>query len=126
MEILLFYKVVGSTLTTPAAGLAALRALVYGLAAVAVITLVERYFRIIIPVILFSQFRYLGDGIQATYPHRILLGYAMAMGMPVALSLLALPPTNGKKSMMCLIVILTAIACFLVSARGVWTGMALA
>src|SRR5882757_8733896 len=92
MEILLFYKVVGSTLITPAAGLAALRALVYGLAAVAVVTLIERYFRIILPVILFSQFRYLGDGIQATYPHRILLGYAMAMAMPVALSLLDLAP----------------------------------
>jgi O-antigen ligase len=125
MEILLFYKVVGSTLTTPAAGLAALRALVYGLAAVAVVTLIERYFRIILPVILFSQFRYLGDGIQATYPHRILLGYAMAMGMPVALSLLDLAPTKRQKSWMWGVVFLTAVACFLADSRGGWMGMAI-
>jgi O-antigen ligase len=125
VEILLFYKVVGSTLTTPAAGLAALRALVYGLAAVAVVALLERYFRIILPVILFSHFRYLMDGIQSTYPHRILLGYAMAMGMPVALSLLDLAPTKRQKSMMWLVVILTAVACFLADSRGGWIGMAI-
>jgi O-antigen ligase len=125
VEILLFYKVVGSTLTTPGAGLAALRALVYGLAAVAVVALIERYFRIILPVILFSHFRYLMDGIQSTYPHRILLGYAMAMGMPVALSLLDLAPTKRQKSMMWLVVVLTAVACFLADSRGGWIGMAI-
>jgi hypothetical protein len=125
VEILLFYKVVGSTLTTPGAGLAALRALVYGLAAVAVVALIERYFRIILPVILFSHFRYLMDGIQSTYPHRILLGYAMAMGMPVALSLLDLAPTKRQKSMMWGVVILTAVACFLADSRGGWIGMAI-
>jgi O-antigen ligase len=126
VEILLFYKLVGSTLTTPKAGLAALRALVYGLAAVAVVAVIERYFRIILPVILFSHFRYLLDGIQSTYPHRILLGYAMAMGMPVALSLLDLAPTKRQKLLMWGVVVLTAVACFLADSRGGWIGMVIA
>jgi hypothetical protein len=125
VEILLFYKLVGSTLTTPKAGLAALRALVYGLAAVAVVAVIERYFRIILPVILFSHFRYLLDGIQSTYPHRILLGYAMAMGMPIALSLLDLAPTKRQKILMWAVVVLTAVACFLADSRGGWIGMAI-
>jgi O-Antigen ligase len=125
VEILLFYRVVGSTLTTPAAGLAALRALVYGLACVAVVALIERYFRIILPVILFSHFKYLLDGIQSTYPHRILLGYAMAMGMPVALSLLDLAPSKKQKWWMWVVVFLTAAACFLADSRGGWIGMAI-
>jgi O-antigen ligase len=125
VETFLFYRMVGSTLITPGAGLAALRALVYGLAAVAVVALMERYFRIVVPVILFSHFRYLLDGIQSTYPHRILLGFAMAMGSPIALALVDLAPSKRQKWLMWLVVFLTAVACFLADSRGGWIGMAI-
>jgi hypothetical protein len=125
-EIVLFYWIAGSTLKDPEAAVAALRALVYGLTAVAVITLGERYIGIDLPVVLFSHFHYLGDGFQSTYPHRILLGYAMAMGMPIALSLLDLAPSKRAKWVMWLIVVLMAVACFLADSRGGWIGMVIA
>ena len=88
-------------------------------------TLGERYVGIDLPAILFSHFRYLGDGFQSTYQHRILLGYAMAMGMPIALSLLDLAPSKWEKWLMWLVVLLTAVACFLADSRGGWIGMAI-
>ncbi len=125
-EVMLFYWMAGSALTTPESALGALRALVYGLAVVALITLGERYIGVDLPVILFSHFHYLNDRFQSTYPHAILLGYAMAMGMPIALSLLDFAPSKWEKRVMMLIVILTAVACFLADSRGGWIGIAIA
>jgi hypothetical protein len=125
-EIVLFYWMAGSAFRGPEAAVDALRASVYGLAVVAVITLGERYVGVDLPVVLFSNFHYLGDGFQATYPHRILLGYAMAMGMPIALSLLDLTRSKREKWLMWLVVVLTAVACFLADSRGGWIGMAIA
>jgi hypothetical protein len=125
-EIVLFYWMAGSAFRGPESAVAALRALVYGLAVVGLITLGERYLGVDLPVVIFSHFHYLGDGFQATYPHRILLGYAMAMGMPIALSLLDLSRSKREKWVMWLVVILTAVACFLADSRGGWIGMAIA
>jgi O-antigen ligase len=125
-EIVLFYWMAGAAFATEEAAVAGLRALVYGLAVVALITLGERYLGVDLPVVLFSHFHYLGDRFQSTYPHAILLGFAMAMGMPIALSLLDLAASKWEKRVMMTIVFLTAVACFLADSRGGWIGMAFA
>jgi O-antigen ligase len=125
IETVLFYRIASSILTSPEAGLSALRALCFGLTAVAVVTVVERYTGINLPVILVSSFKYLNDGFQSTYPHRILLGYAMAMGLPITLCLVDLARTKKQQRLVWLIAFLLAVACFLADSRGGWIGMAI-
>jgi O-antigen ligase len=65
-------------------------------------------------------------GAQGTYPHRILYGYAMAMGVPVAMSLLDGSGSKRTKRLLWLGICLMAATCYFSTSRGPWLGLAIA
>ncbi len=126
IEAVLFVQLARAALPTAEVRLATLRAVVVALFFVALIAFVERYGGVNLPVLVFAHFKYCYDGIQSTYPHRILLGYAMAMGVPLALFLIDRASDRRARRPWWLILVALVVACFLADSRGGWIGMALA
>lgn len=125
LETVLFYYVCRAALSVPGTVEAAARAVVLSLVAVAGVAGVERYAHISLPYELFAQFHHCNNGVQSTYPHRILLGYAMAMGLP--LSLLLIGRADGRRRLGWWAALFALVgACFLADSRGGWLGMAMA
>lgn len=129
IEVVIFYILASkySRLTDDCTGV--LSAFCYGLAAVAGLAFIEKYLRInlfasILPVGS-AEFAESGD-IVSTYPHRILLGYAMAMGIPLALALGAHSRERSRKRLMHLILLLLIGAAYFSNSRGPWLGVVLA
>jgi hypothetical protein len=97
IEILLFYIIV-LTSTRKEDVLGLVRAMATGLTIVAVFAVIERYY-IWNPSDYFPGYTRKAseiDMILSTYPHRILLGAAMAMGFPLVLVLMEMPGSTRK------------------------------
>ena len=125
LETCAFYALAASALTATADRYVALRAATFALFIVAAIALLERYAGVNLPLVALSSFSYNGDGIQSTFPHRILLGFAMAMGTPLALLLLDRAKRKARRIFCWLALFALIAACFLADSRGGWIGMAL-
>lgn len=126
IETVLFIHLSIAALPSLAAARAALRALGVAATAVAAVALVERYTGVSLPAAIFTGFKHCHDGIQSTFPHRILLGYAMAVALPVTLQLFALARTRRGRVAWGGATLAVITACFLADSRGGWLGMALA
>lgn len=126
IETVAYFHLARSALASAAAQAATVRAVTFALLVVAGIAFIERYAGVSLPVLMFANFKYLFDGIQSTYPHRILLGYAMAMGTPLALILIDRAATPAQRLLWWLGLLALVTACFLADSRGGWLGMALA
>ncbi|MFQ5769549.1 MAG: hypothetical protein ACE5HX_03365, partial [bacterium] len=90
-EVIFFYVVISNALESQNDGFRMLRYICFGLTLIACIAGIEKYTG-------FNPVDYIPGYVRnpktlrdviATYPHRILLGSAMAMGWPLALSLTA-------------------------------------
>jgi O-antigen ligase len=125
LETCAFYALAASALTSTENRYVALRAATFALLLVAAIALLERYAGFNLPLVALSSFSYNSDGIQSTFPHRILLGFAMAMGTPLALLLLDRAKRRAQRIFYWLAVFALIATCFLADSRGGWLGMAL-
>ncbi|MGZ5565711.1 MAG: O-antigen ligase family protein [Limisphaerales bacterium] len=65
------------------------------------------------------------DGVSATFRHRILFGYAMAMGFPIALALRDTGERRWKRWLPTIGVLLLLAASYYSGSRGPWVGCAL-
>ena len=124
-ETFVFFHLARYALASAPARVATMRAVAISLVGVAIISLVERYAGVSLPRVVFAQFKHLFDGIQSTYPHRILLGYAMAMGTPLVLLQLDTAATASRRRWWWLGLFAVVTGCFLADSRGGWIGMAL-
>jgi hypothetical protein len=125
LETVFYFQLARFALAAPDAGRKTLRAVTISLAVVAGIAFVERYWAVSLPLLAIPNFKYLGDGIQSSYPHRILLGYAMAMGTPLALLMLDEAATPAARRAWWLVLGAVIGACFFADSRGGWIGMSL-
>lgn len=125
LETVLFYSICRAALSVPGTVAATGKSVVLSLVAVAGVAGVERYAHVSIPYEMFSQFYHCNNGVQSTYPHRILLGYAMAMGLPLALLLIGRSEGRRRLGWWAALAALVG-ACFLADSRGGWLGMAIA
>jgi O-antigen ligase len=125
IETFIYFHLARFALATAAARLATVRAVALSLLLVAGVAFVERYTGVSLPLLVIGHFKYCYDGIQSTYPHRILLGYAMAMGAPLVLMLIDAARTPGRRRGWWLVLFALIGTCFFADSRGGWMGMAL-
>jgi len=129
LETGLFYVVIASALREEEQSLRVLHAAVLGLSLVAILAIIEHY-TAFNPVDRFIP-GYVRDDqgvhdVNSTYQHRILLGTAMAMGLPLAF--VPLWRTGGfrwSRSRIWLVVCLLAAGCYFSMSRGPWIGFGL-
>ena len=127
LEVVVFYRVAYSIMVTNEGSItAAMRATVIGLTTLAAAVMVERYTSFSPLQVMFPGFPNDPDGTQGTYAHRILFGYAMAMGVPIAVCLLELPSTSRMKGFLWTAICLMAAACYFSNSRGPWIGLGIA
>jgi O-antigen ligase len=129
IEAALFYVIVSQYLQRETNPVPLLSGICYGLAAVALFAFIEKYFRInIASALLPTPMASAGEAsdITSTYQHRILLGYAMAMGMPLAMAISSSTQSKTLRWKMSAIAILLIGAAYFSTSRGPWLGLALA
>lgn len=121
VEITLFYIIVVTSIDSEDNAFRLLRYICYALTFVAILAVIERYTGFN-PVDSFipgyvRRGGYRND-VMATYPHRILLGAAMAMGWPIVFTLSNIVEKRRLVSWASLIMILSA--CYFSFSRGPW------
>jgi hypothetical protein len=130
LELFVFYVVISTSLKTRDDARRVLMGAWYGLLLVAALAVVERYTRFN-PVDHFIP-GYARDEVAlrdtiSTYQHRILLGTAMAMGVPLTLLLLRWGSADGRKLPLPWAAVgLFVAACYFSFSRGPWMGLLLA
>jgi hypothetical protein len=121
IEELLLYIMVSTSITSRDALKKGISALCFGLCCVAMLALTERYL----------NFNPLHDrttrsvmwdnrGVTSTYPHRILLGYAMTSGWVLALSLLGITSVARDRRILWGALFLNLAGCYFATSRGPW------
>jgi hypothetical protein len=125
LEIVVFYIIVSRSMTSRDAVVKLLYAVAVGLAFVSVLAAIEKYRGINL-----SRHLLLGWGIgdydiTSTYPHRILLGYAMAMAVPILFALREREQRKRRKWLLTVMVLLAVAGCYFSNSRGPWSGMIL-
>jgi len=124
LEIVLFFMIVSTSLREREVILKVLSAVAVALGVVAVIAGIERRWEINL-----SQYLVLGNGdvnsedITSTYPHRIVLGYAMAMVVPVILAVKDQEPRKKKRLVLWCLLLLAIAGCYFSNSRGPWSGL---
>ncbi len=106
-----------------------LSSICYGLAAVAAVAAIEKEFRFDLVTLISpsgggSPLGTTGD-VAATYPHRILMGYALAMGVPLSMALASYHKDRKPKCIMYGITLLLVAATYFSTSRGPWLGLTL-
>jgi hypothetical protein len=124
IEVVLFYVLITEYVQTESDIVRLLSSICYGLFAVAVVATIDKYLKIDL-VEIFLPFRSSEwkEGITATYPHRILLGYAMVMGLPLSLALSTHIKEITQRRVMNGIAILLIGATYFSMSRGAWIGL---
>ena len=126
LENLMLFVVVSSTLQDRASVLRMLTAIGMGLGGVAVVAMIERFKEINISLeFLLGEGRGLVD-VTATYPHRILLGYAMAMAVPILMAVREHETSPKRQRLILALLLLTVAGCYFANSRGPWSGLLMA
>ena len=130
MEVVVFFVLITAYIQKEPQIVARLLAAVcYGLGAVAVLAAMQKYLNFVpVPALIPDARRaWMEDtDIASTYPHRILFGYAMAMGVPLALALASGISERPKRLRMYGIALLLVAATYLSTSRGPWLGLVIA
>jgi O-antigen ligase len=134
IEVALFYVLISEYIQTEKEIVQLLSCICYGLAAVAIVATIEKYFHVnlVEKVLPSSGAAWIEAGnitagdITSTYPHRILLGYAMVMGVPLSLALSSQFGETRPGRVMYGIALLLIGATYFSMSRGPWLGVALA
>lgn len=126
LESTLFFVVVSKGLRNPGVTQRVAWSVLWALIGVAVIATVEKYTRINVAARFIPGMLDNSKEVTATFRHRILLGYSLAMGFPLALGLWKMAQTRRQRIAANLGMILTPAACYFANSRGAWAGMAMA
>jgi hypothetical protein len=126
-EIILFYIVVSTTLTDAYSVFGAFRALCISTAVIAVLGVVE-YYTQFNPVLQWMGIVEIKEptDVIVTFRHRILFGYAMAMGWPLLLAAAQRVEGRARSIAMTILVMMTIGACYFSGSRGPWFSAAIA
>ncbi|HZM05596.1 MAG TPA: O-antigen ligase family protein [Candidatus Saccharimonadales bacterium] len=129
IETILFYLLISEYVQGEDDVVPLLRGISFGLAGVAIIAVVEKYMHFNpLDKVNLGMVAFKGNGadITSTYPHRILFGYAMAMGIPMVLALSIYVQDVSSKRIYYLIALLLMAADYFSTSRGPWLGLILA
>ena len=127
LEVALFYVLMNLYIMTEPNLLRLVCSICYGLAAVAVLATIEKFSgtnlsELIAPSGGLAEIK---QEITSTYPHRIALGYAMAMGVPLALAASTQFRSARTRRLLYGIALLSIGAAYFSMSRGPWLGMGL-
>lgn len=126
VEIVVFYFMMAKSLQSKEDLMRIVKALTFGLITVACFTWIEKYKSVnYFESILGYNVGDVGD-ITASYRHRILLGYAMAMAIPLVAIQLRHVTTSKQKWFFCIALCVVAAACYFPRSRGPWLGAVIA
>lgn len=126
-EFILYYVIVATSVTNLDDALRTFRTLCFSSTLIAVLATIEYYSGLNPFIAWVGIAQPSGDGdVLVTFQHRILLGYAMAMGWPLLLAL-ALDAPPGRARMLGFAATMAALgSCYFSSSRGPWFAAALA
>jgi len=125
VEAVLFFVLVTVFLQRDGSAVRLLSSICYGLAAAGVLSAGQKYFGLAVPYAVpdsLSQWLESSD-ISSTYPHRILFGYAMAMGVPLAVGLASTFVERGRRYRMHAVAFVLIAAGYFSGSRGPWLGL---
>jgi hypothetical protein len=125
-EFVLFYIIMASVLTDSGAVEKAYRAICWGTSIIAVLGTIE-YYTLFNPFIEWLKIPQPKDenDVLVGFKHRILFGYAMAMGWPLLLAAAHRQQSRGTRRIYFLLTVLTLSACYFSGSRGPWFAAAL-
>jgi hypothetical protein len=131
-EFVLFYVIISTSLTDRESLIGLIKALCIGSAVVAVFGIVEYYGDTNLALLILGVASGLkGDGVEkvgvlVTFQHRILLGYAMAMGWPLFLALAQSAKVRSHYLVLIGFTMADIACCYFSESRGPWCASALA
>jgi hypothetical protein len=125
IEVLLFFTVIASGLRNADAARRVLRAALWGLLIVSMIAIVEKYRGINLAKMLIPSVLDHWNTVSATFRHRILLGYAMAMGFGLAIAMQTLATSRAQRIAATAAMLMLPAACYFSNSRGPWAGLAI-
>jgi hypothetical protein len=123
LEVMLLFYMVSTSLRSTEDVIRVLKGIAVGLACVAVLAFIERRWEFN-----WSRALILGEGtatidIASTYPHRILLGYGMAIGAPIVFALADMEQQKRRKRLLWVAMLLLLATCYFSNSRGPWSGL---
>lgn len=126
LETVLFFFLVAAGFRTRRAIYLAAWSSLAALILVAGIAFVEKYTGQNLAAVLVPGMGDNSISITATFRHRILLGFAMALGFPLALALATDPDSKPRRWFALFGLMMIPAACYFANSRGPWVGCALA
>lgn len=125
LEGLLFFTIAGKALQDRETALRIIRSIIFASICVAFIAFVEKYRGVNLAAAIVPGIPDYPRTVSATYRHRILLGYAMALALPLVLAYAQYVSTRWQKRLVWAGMLLIPAACYFANSRGPWAGMAL-
>ncbi len=125
LENLLYFVMVVTIVRNLNDAFRLVRAMCLGLLGVAILAFIERY-RGYSPMQYFPGYYADPDTVMATFSHRILLGAAMAMGLPLCMFWITRAQGAAERALGWLTALLCIGACFFAHSRGPWMATAMA
>lgn len=123
-EVLIFYVILSLSIRSEEDAMKLLKAAAYGLGVVAFLATIQKYTGFDVFVRLTGSLRTQSDlGVNATYAHRILLGYAMAMAISLVFVLLKDAEGSKQRFRLWALLLLSIGACYFSTSRGPWLGI---
>jgi hypothetical protein len=126
LEVALWFVVIAGSLTERRAIEKTFWAVLLALVAVGTIAAIEKYAQVNLAAKLVAGMVDDPRTVSATFRHRILLGYALAMGFPLALIAQDLAQEKWQRVLGRISLFLLPAACYFSHSRGPWVGCALA
>lgn len=125
IETVLYFKLVRTVLTDRRTILCSLWSSLFGFVIISGIAIVEKYRGINLAAMAISGMADFHNTVSATFRHRILLGYAMAMAFPLMVVMQGLAEGRLQKWFAWLGMFSVVAACYFSNSRGPWVGLAL-
>jgi hypothetical protein len=123
LEVVLFFVITSSSLQNREQIIKILYSVGLGVGLVAVVGLIERYWGVNLARMILSDSNGETSDITSTYPHRILFGYAMVIGVPVLFALAECERRRKRKAQLVGMVLLLVAGCYFSQSRGPWSAL---
>ena len=123
LETVLFFTILSTSLTSKRDIVKVLYGVAIGLGFVALIAGYERREEVNLSHLYVLGYDWPSDDITSTYPHRIVLGYAMAMAVPVIMVVRDLENRRKWKRILMVLMLLAFAGCYFGNSRGPWSGL---
>jgi hypothetical protein len=123
LEVALFFAITSSSLQNREQVIKILYGIVLGLGLVAVVGVIEKYRGVNLARLILSDSSVETNDITSTYPHRILFGYAMVIGIPILFALAECERRGKRKALLAGMVLLLMAGCYFSQSRGPWSAL---